>query len=246
MRLLALAAISASLAFGQTSLNPSGTWNWRCCQGRHSGTFVIDHFDAGGTFSGRFGNTADDARTPIAGRISGSRIEFTRTFGSQTQRWVGSLSSTGGGLRSSGTWSGYGLSPGGANDFSADLARPAAAPSPTPDPEPISVPGGSSTLVGQWRWTCCANVHSGTFTIQDQTPEGHFRGVFGASASDGSTPFAGTYRNGTVVFTRFVLTGAIAQPQQWRAGVAGAEMQNGRLSGYGISGQESFQAAKVR
>ena len=127
---------------GQAALNPSGTWTWSCCQNRHSGTFAIDRFNPDGTFSGRFGDTADDGQTPLTGRLSGSRMEFTRSFptaGNQTQRWIADLSNDGGRLRTANaSVSGYGL--GGPADFQATRAAPTAVSKPAPDPMGFSAP----------------------------------------------------------------------------------------------------------
>lgn len=104
------------------------------------------------------------------------------------QRWTADLSNDGGRLRkANASVSGYGL--GGPADFQATRAAPTAVSKPAPDP----VGSPQSTLVGQWRWTCCRNTHAGTFSIKEQTAEGHFHGIFGASPFDGLTPFAGTY-----------------------------------------------------
>jgi hypothetical protein len=97
-----------------------GTWRWTCCGGRHSGTFRISTQNPDGTFSGRFGDSADDARSPLSGRITSAGIEFTRTILSagQNQLWKAQLSGTGSHLTMiNGKWSGYGFA--GQPDFRA-------------------------------------------------------------------------------------------------------------------------------
>lgn len=136
-RVLALALLAAGLSHAQPAFDPTGTWQWRCCNNRHSGTFVIDRVDRDGTFHGRFGDTPDDARTPLSGRISGSTLEFDRIIGSQMQqRWSGTLSADG--LQANGSCSGYGLSA--RESFQA--TRASAPARPTPVPAPGSNPAG--------------------------------------------------------------------------------------------------------
>ena len=121
--------------------------------------------------------------------------------------------------------SGYGL--GGPADFQA--TRPAPTPVSSPAPDPGRSP--QSTLVG-----------AVALDLLPEHPRGHFlhtgadrRGAFPWNFrrfGDGSTPFAGTYRNGAVVFTRFLLVGGASQNQQWRARIGTAavpEMLNGAI-----------------
>jgi hypothetical protein len=253
-RIIVFLVAGTALAFAQPAFDPTGRWNWRCCQGRHSGTFTIDRVNRDGSFLGAFGNSADDTKTPLSGRISGMRMEFIRSYpesGNQTQKWAATIVTEGGNARTTnGTCSGYGLAT--PQSFEAgrvtEPPRPAAKPEPvrTPAPPPSGAVG--SSLVGQWRWTCCAGIHTGTFRIEELTAEGHFHGTFGTSPADGSSPFAGTHTGGVVVFTRFVLEGGKPFRQQWRAriGALGGEMSDGRLSGYGLVGTQEFRATRIR
>lgn len=217
-----------------------GSWRWSCCRGRHSGTFQITGQNADGTFTGRFGDTANDGRSPISGRIIAANVEFTRRIvaAGQDQRWKAQLSANSGVTRMiNGSWSGYAFVAG-QSDFQAERIGSGTSTPPQP---------AASGIVGRWNWTCCKGTSSGTFIVQQQDAQGRIRGVFGNSPSDGATPFEGTYSGGQLVFTR-MLTGNIAgQRQVWRAQVTGSgsslRTTNGQWSGYGaVAGYTDFQA----
>lgn len=95
---------------------------------------MIDRVGRDGTFHGRFGDTRDDARTPLSGRMSGSTMEFDRIIGSQMQRWSGTLSADG--LQANGSCSGYGLP----TRESFQATRSGASARPTPVPTPVATP----------------------------------------------------------------------------------------------------------
>jgi hypothetical protein len=74
-----------------------------------------------GSFSGKFGGSADDGNSPISGRFTGTTIEFTRTIlpAKQNQVWKAELTQGSGTLKMiNGAWSGYGFA--GEPDFHAE------------------------------------------------------------------------------------------------------------------------------
>jgi hypothetical protein len=219
-------------------LDLRGTWNWTCCAGRHRGTFQIASQNADGSFSGQFGNGPDDGRSPIAGRLTGAAVAFTRTIVTvkKDQTWQGSVTAgSGGALAMKGTWGGYGYLAG-ASDFSAQKAAGAADP-------PGSYP---ASVAGRWSWTCCKATVSGTWTLS-QDSQGKVKGTFGNGPGEGASPFEGTYADGVLTFAR-TLTGSLAGRQQsWRGTVQRSgsswRIQSGSWSGYGAApGYTDFQA----
>ena len=200
-----------------------GEWSWTCCRGLHSGTFQILVQNPDGTFTGRFGDTASDGKSPLRGRLTATGLEFQRTIlpGQQLQTWTAGLSASGAALRTTnGRWSGFG----GNGEFQA--TRKAVEPA-------------SGQIIGKWNWSCCRGGHRGTFTITGQTPDGKIHGAFGNGPSEGASPLDGTFVRGELVFTRH-LTGALqGQQQVWRATVQGSgsamKTVNGSWSGYGAA-----------
>ncbi len=239
IRSLILSAVLAPL-FAQSEIDVRGTWRWSCCRGQHTGTFVIESQNSDGTFTGRFGDGPSDGKSPIAGRVSAAGFQFRRTImpGHQTQMWEAQLSRTGGGLRTTvGNWSGFGFVAGW-GDFQAERIGASSSAQPATR---------SSSLVGRWTWTCCRGIHAGSFTVQSQDAAGRVRGVFGNTASDGATPFEGTYSDGELVFTRFLTINGHSQRQVWRARVTGSgtslRITDGRWSGFAADGANTdFQA----
>jgi hypothetical protein len=111
-------------------------------------------------------------------------------------------------------------------------------------------PTASISLAGRWNWTCCKGASSGSFTVSEHGADGRIRGVFGSSASDGASPFEGTFSNGQLVFTRFITVNGARQQQVWRAQVIGSgsslRTTNGQWSGFGaVTGYTDFQATFV-
>ena len=238
IRVLMGMVVLLSTASGMDDLR--GTWRWTCCRGQHSGTFQITSQSADGNFSGSFGDSPSDAKTPITGRITNANVRFTRAIlpVNQNQSWAARLSVQSGVARLvDGQWSGYSFVAG-FGDFQAERVKAVTTTPPQP---------ASNSIVGRWNWGCCRGTHSGTFIVQQQDEQGRIRGVFGNSPSDGATPFEGTYSGGQLVFTR-VLTGNIAgQRQVWRTQVTGSgsslRTTNGQWSGYGAGpGYTDFQA----
>lgn len=240
IRLILCTALLAPILFGE---DLRGTWRWNCCRGQHSGTFQITEQNANGSFSGRFGNSPSDGKSPLKGRITNANVQFTRNIlpGNQTQSWVARLSVQAGVAKLiDGHWSGYMFSPGN-GDFEAERIKAA-----DPDPEPAAGP----SIVGRWNWSCCKGAHAGTFIIREQDSQGLIRGVFGNGPSDGATPFEGTYRNGQLSFTRSLTGNLAGQKQQWRARVVGSESSlrtsGGEWSGYSAGpGYTDFQATFI-
>ena len=106
-----------------------GTWRWTCCRGEYSGTFQISTQNPDGTFSGRFGDTSADAKSPLAGHLTATGIEFTRTIlqANQNQLWKAQLSGTSDSLKMiNGIWSGYGFVAGSDGNFQAEKIGAAA------------------------------------------------------------------------------------------------------------------------
>jgi len=237
------------------STNLLGAWTWRCCRGAHSGTFTIDRQDAGGRFSGRFGNTPSDGGTLLQGRIRGNRIEFTRSspaWNGGTQQWTAGIEVRNGRLHTvNGRWRGYGFTSGN-DDFEATLARPKAPAAPTaPAPSAPASTSSTSSLLGRWQWGCCRGGHSGTFTIQEHRPDGSLRGIFGNSPSDGATPFEGSYRHGVLSFTRHITINGASVTQHWTARIVNdsaghLKTDGGQWSGYASTPDISdFNARKL-
>lgn len=238
IRVLVGIVVLLSTASGMDDLR--GTWRWTCCRGQNGGTFQITSQNEDGTFSGRFGDSPSDGKSPFSGRISHASVGFTRVIlpVNQNQSWAARLSTESGVVRMiDGHWSGYGFVAG-FGDFQAERVK-AVTSTPT---EPVS-----NSIVGRWNWGCCKGLYSGTFIVKQQDAQGRIRGVFGNSPSDGATPFEGTYSGGKLIFTR-VLTGNIAgQRQVWRAQAAGSgsslRTTNGQWSGFGAGpGYTDFHA----
>jgi hypothetical protein len=208
-----------------------GEWSWTCCGGRHDGTFQILVQNADGSFSGRFGDSTADGKSPMQGRITPTGLEFQRTIlpGRQIQNWTSGLSASGATLRmTNGRWSGFG----GSGEFQATRK---------------TVEPAAGQITGKWNWTCCGGAHRGTFTIAGQTPDGKIHGIFGNGPSEGTTPLDGTFARGEIVFTRHLKGALQGQQQVWRATVQGAgagmRMANGRWSGYAAGPNNTdFQA----
>jgi hypothetical protein len=97
-----------------TSANLPGLWSWTCCGGLHSGTFRLSNIGSNGSFSGRFGSGPSDGQSPISGRITGDRVQFTRTIlvdGKRVgdQQWSARLVYSGNNwVLTEGKWQGFG------------------------------------------------------------------------------------------------------------------------------------------
>jgi hypothetical protein len=227
------------------SFNPLGTWSWRCCGGRNSGTFKVEQFRADGSFEGRFGDTADDGKTPLKGTVTGSRMQFSRMYPSlpnQSQTWSADLTSKNGVLRTvNGTWSGYG-SGGGRFDFEAELTSQS-----KPNNWLELKAEYANDLRGEWQWTCCQGRHRGTFSISDFNAKGVFRGKFGTTPDDGNTPIEGQLSGREIVFTRSIDLSGKTQQQIWRGRLSSTGSMSGSWSGFGaVPGQTDFQAQRIR
>lgn len=236
-----------------------GSWRWTCCRGLHSGTFQIATQKPDGTFSGRFGDTSSDNKTPLSGRLTLAGVEFTRTITppDQNQVWTAQLGGTSGSSRMiNGNWSGVGFVAG-YGDFQAERIGTASSPAlPTasspalPTASSPALPTAATGIVGRWTWSCCKGTSSGSFTISEQDTAGRIRGVFGNSPADGATPFEGTYSGGQLVFTRMLTINGTSQQQVWRARVAGSgsslHTTDGQFSGFGaVAGYTDIQATFV-
>jgi len=130
IRILPIALSCLSLFAQSSTPDLRGTWRWTCCRGTNAGTFTIAVQSPDGTFSGRFGNSPADGGTPLSGRLTGSSLEFTRTFSgpNQIQTWKAQVTGSSNSLKISGRWSGYGFVAG-HDDFQAE--RIGAVPPPS-------------------------------------------------------------------------------------------------------------------
>ena len=103
-----------------------GTWRWRaqCPTGKYRGTYdghwtITDH-DARGNISGSFGNGHPG---PFQGRVSGSSLQFVRSFGrgnAVRQTWTGTITREAPGARSQFTVRGSLTDPEGGCSFTAE------------------------------------------------------------------------------------------------------------------------------
>ena len=137
--LVALLAVPAVLGQSQSTAGADlrGTWRWTCCGGQYSGTFQIGAQTPNGTFSGIFGDTPADGKSPLSGHLTSTAIEFNRTIlpANQNQLWKAQLNGTSGNLRMiNGSWSGYGLEAGSKGDFHAEKIGSSPPPASNPIP----------------------------------------------------------------------------------------------------------------
>jgi hypothetical protein len=114
--IVALVALLGSAQANAQGFDLQGEWKWSIASGRYTGKWVIDNQTPDGHFTGHFVQTnAGDAGT-ILGRVTGNRVEFTRSFTmagqAQEQRYQGRLEMNGTQMRMvDGTWDGaYALS----------------------------------------------------------------------------------------------------------------------------------------
>jgi hypothetical protein len=142
--LAALLPVPAALGQSQPAagVDLRGSWRWTCCRGQYSGTFQITTQSPDGAFSGRFGDTPADGKSPLSGRLTAAGIEFNRTIlpVNQNQLWKAQLSGTSSALKMiDGNWSGYGFVAGSSGDFHAEKIAAAPPPPPPPPAKPQGV-----------------------------------------------------------------------------------------------------------
>jgi hypothetical protein len=195
----AIALLFCAALWGQPApTDLRGTWRWTCCNGQFSGTLQIAAQNPDGTFSGRFGDTPADGKSPLSGRLTAAGIEFNRTIldpPNQNQLWKARLSATSGSLKMiDGNWSGYGFVAGSYGNFQAEKIAAAA---PIGASNPAATQDLGATLVVIFPSVCTAiwtRTQPGVYdsvTVCQGPGNASFRETLTVQSYDGKTVIIG-------------------------------------------------------